>query len=603
MYKPLQSNKRRPTGANFTSSGATKGKNLRDMSQVLDPSQAVNLENVWIEGEGRTPKREGYDTVYTHGSSVSGIDAMATYTNDDLLVAYDTTLAIVDTTAWTAVEIKTDFSAEITTIKKYGDYAFVGNGEDKIYRVSKTLAYDGQTVNFAVGETVTGGTSGATAIILEDADAGATGTLTLGSIVGVFEDNESLTSPGGGDGNVNGVVTAAVEEIADAPRASVIEVIGPRLFAGGIKGEEDKVIYSEVDDGSNPPFDGWTQGTTSLSAGALDSRGMGAVTGIQSFDQLVVVFSERGRYAFNIGVFDSAGTISKKDDILWEERGLGGSGASKITEYGLFYTDAKNVRVLEQIGTSDIKYSSRELKISSALSDRYMEKFNFDEAKIIEDSKRELVYILCKKSSAFNNWFLVWHPKTSAFSEFSALNLQDIVEIDGVMHAGLSNETKIVELFNGQSSDDGRPIYTEIIQEVTGKGPYSYSDTERIYIEGWLHPESSTSICFDKWSYTNAYTENVKCITWTPDLLINTANAGIGGAIGAPIGGGGVEGDDYVVDYPGLVSNFAGRRLVIRRYKKLRIKITTNHIYPSVFSWYTILSKEVGNIRKANLTL
>jgi hypothetical protein len=47
-----------------------------------------------------------------------------------------------------------------------------------------TLAYNTQTANYTVGAILTGATSGSKAVILADTDAGATGTLTLGSISG-----------------------------------------------------------------------------------------------------------------------------------------------------------------------------------------------------------------------------------------------------------------------------------------------------------------------------------------------------------------------------------------------------------------------------------
>ncbi len=68
------------------------------------------------------------------------------------------------------------------------------------------LAYDGQTGNFTVGLVVTGGTSGATGTIHADADAGATGTLTLKNIKGTFQNNEAITDTSTGAATVNGVL-------------------------------------------------------------------------------------------------------------------------------------------------------------------------------------------------------------------------------------------------------------------------------------------------------------------------------------------------------------------------------------------------------------
>ncbi len=66
------------------------------------------------------------------------------------------------------------------------------------------LFYDAQTANFTVGQVVTGGTSGATALIVYDNDAGATGTLDVINIVGgPFVDNEPLSDPLGGAATSN----------------------------------------------------------------------------------------------------------------------------------------------------------------------------------------------------------------------------------------------------------------------------------------------------------------------------------------------------------------------------------------------------------------
>jgi hypothetical protein len=70
------------------------------------------------------------------------------------------------------------------------------------------LFYDAQTVNFAADETLTGGTSGATATILADTDWGTEGCLTLGDISGTFQDNETITDSQGtpGSATANGTI-------------------------------------------------------------------------------------------------------------------------------------------------------------------------------------------------------------------------------------------------------------------------------------------------------------------------------------------------------------------------------------------------------------
>ena len=100
-------------------------------------------------------------------------------------------------------------AAQITT--SAGSFLVMANGTNfpmhyngaAFYPIStaavNNVGYDALVTAFAVGETVTGGTSGATATILGIVQTSATaGTLRVGSITGgPFQDNEALTSAGG----------------------------------------------------------------------------------------------------------------------------------------------------------------------------------------------------------------------------------------------------------------------------------------------------------------------------------------------------------------------------------------------------------------------
>lgn len=102
---------------------------------------------------------------------------------------------------WSAVQVST----------AGGDYLVMANGSDLMHYYTgsaffpinaaavNTLGYDALVTAFAVGQTVTGGTSGATATILSIVQSSATvGSLRLGPITGgPFQDNEALTSATG----------------------------------------------------------------------------------------------------------------------------------------------------------------------------------------------------------------------------------------------------------------------------------------------------------------------------------------------------------------------------------------------------------------------
>jgi hypothetical protein len=63
--------------------------------------------------------------------------------------------------------------------------------------------FDAQTAAFTNGAKLTGGTSGATAIIDRIYDAGTTGTLTLSDITGTFANDETITDTGSGSATAN----------------------------------------------------------------------------------------------------------------------------------------------------------------------------------------------------------------------------------------------------------------------------------------------------------------------------------------------------------------------------------------------------------------
>jgi len=100
-----------------------------------------------------------------------------------------------------------------------GNFLVIVNGSDPMQIYDGTdwyaitdepvnrLNYDAETVTFVVGGTLTGGTSGATAVITRVVDNGTTGHLLLGTITGTFQDNEIITGSLGGSATADGTVT------------------------------------------------------------------------------------------------------------------------------------------------------------------------------------------------------------------------------------------------------------------------------------------------------------------------------------------------------------------------------------------------------------
>ncbi len=93
------------------------------------------------------------------------------------------------------------FTAGEAAIDALGGSALVGV-QAPAAATSFFLDYDTQTVNFTVGQLLTGGSSGATGTISADTDNGATGTLTLTGVSGIFTSGETITSAVAGSGKV-----------------------------------------------------------------------------------------------------------------------------------------------------------------------------------------------------------------------------------------------------------------------------------------------------------------------------------------------------------------------------------------------------------------
>ena len=94
------------------------------------------------------------------------------------------------------------------------------------------LNYDAESAPFTQGETLTGGTSGATGIIVKVIDGGTTGTLWLDSVTGTFQDNEAITDGGTGSATADGVTTTLFGKVDGVDPANLSHnwVYKNRLF-------------------------------------------------------------------------------------------------------------------------------------------------------------------------------------------------------------------------------------------------------------------------------------------------------------------------------------------------------------------------------------
>lgn len=592
MYQPLTI---KPSGSRINQAltfMAPRGENLRDLPQAMDASMALKIVNYLITSNGQLEKRKGLLRLFTVAGT-TGITMLKKYTDDVYIFGYATTVAAYRISTGAVTNIKADFLAnngfEGT---RYGDYFYVCNGVERIWRISQTLAYDAQTANFNLGATLTGGTSGATAIILQDVDAGATGTLTLGAITGTFQNNELITDNGAvpGSADVNGTVAFAITEIATSPRRTqAIAAINSRLFAG----TSDSVQYSAIDTGTNPPFTDWAVSTLATGAGRVDNRRAGTVRSIVDLADFILVFADEGKYAFKIDTIDSAGTLSKIDTPIMSRLDFGGARGAISTPKGVFYANERGLWQLTAIGQADVPFSDQERIITKLLTTNFFDDLTLTNMDLVFDSKRETVFMTCARNSTINNFVLWANVETGAIGEFSGWNLNRFLQ-DGIHTYGVdSRNRQAYECFEG-FSDDGNDIGTEYLQELNTGGLETRKFLMGLYVQGFLSASTSLTVRFDIFDVQGRPITDKLRFTWTSQYNLNGAD-GYSNARYASSSYGGDE------DFANTIESFDGIRPFIRNYQRIRVHITGGDELPHIISWIKIISKEKVQIRRRRL--
>ncbi len=571
-----------------------KGVNIRDLPQLLNVDYALIMQNFYITADGGLIKRAGIQKV----EEIAGlypIKFLLPFTPDLLIYAYQNKLAVYDRTTDTSTVITT-YSSDFATYSgdRYGDYFFVTDGRQEIGRVSRTLAYDGQTVNFTVGDTVTGGTSGATAIILQDADSGATGTLTLGSINGVFVDNETLTDSSGGTAVANGAVSWAFNTVAGSPICKVLRVIGNRLFAGALSDNQAGVWYSQADSGANPPFATWTPGTGQADAGQIFFRNAGEVYDIKEYGQnIILVLSEFGKWAFYISVIDSGGTLKKVDEVVLQKVDFGGRNGI-MTDRGFFYVNKAGLWNLVSLGQPNIPFSKQEMEETQLLGNNYFQDVDFSNASIAYDPTRKLILVACAKDSATNNRILVYNVEFKAITFFTGWNISRFADINGEIYAGSAQSTKLYKIFEG-NSDDGAEIWTEFYQEVRLGELATRQMLKEFYIQGFLSSSSNIEVSFDIYNKDGNFVQNKTVWNWTAQ-----AGSTLSDGFGVASWGTSSWGGD--IDLANTVESFDGCDPRIANFQRVRIRIKENSRLPFAVNWFSMGGRIKAKIRRRKIS-
>lgn len=593
MYTPLQVDNQNRKSTQV-STMAQKGLNLEGLPELMDLEYAKKIVN-YIPYSFGIATRGGLEKKGEVAGLSSGITLSKYYTDDKFVVGYGTTIAIFDLSAQTFTNLKTDFSTSVRWGGgRYGDYFFVTNGVDKPYRISQTLNYDAQTANFTVGSILTGGTSGATAVILEDSDSGVTGTLTLGKISGTFQNNEIITDVDGGSATSDGTLTFIITEITNAPICDDISFVGPRAVAISLSTDETAVQISEVGTGANPPFNTWNTGTGNTQGAIVSFRNAGKARSCVPLGPYFVVFSDEGYFAFSVDQLDSAGTLKKVETVQDYITDFGGARGAITTPEGIFYINEAGLWRMLQVGQTDVPYSRQQQLTTVLLDDSYFANANLDNADLVYDEVQKLILVTYADGSTVNNKVLAYKKsdEIEALFEIEGWSLNRFTKYNKRVYASSSVDGRIFECFKGHT-DDGLAIATEYTQELPLNGLWTKHALNRFYNKGFLSIDSVVDVYFDIYDAEGEPLQAKRGNRWTAQRNDNVVDEWGSASWGQSAWGG-----DF--DLSSMVESFDGCRPKISRAQRISVRYVSSVTVPHIINWFSaeIIDKSSIRVRK-----
>jgi len=244
--------RQQPPSANVALAAPTGGWVSANNLAEAPPKTAAVLEN-WYPTSTGIKMRSGslrHATVSESGEPCESLMAYIGLAVREMFAGCDGNIFDLTTVADPDVEPtpvvtgqQSNYYAHVNFANSGGNWMPVANGTDPMLvydgddfwplnSTIYTLDYDAEVAPFTVGETVTGGTSGATGVILKVVDNGTDGTLYINTLTGNFQNNEAITDGAGGDADADGTEVVFLPAISgvDASTIDHVNVYRNRLW-------------------------------------------------------------------------------------------------------------------------------------------------------------------------------------------------------------------------------------------------------------------------------------------------------------------------------------------------------------------------------------
>ena len=450
--------------------------------------------------------------------------------------------------------------------------------DDEFTQVGGPTASVTQINPFEVGEKIIG--EDASAIILEKNG----NEYVLGDIRGEFT-LERVDGDKDGIGDITETLNWKVtENVAPASRSVVLRE--KHLILVGLKSEPWTCQFSPQDDGSNPAFNQWNEGSTLSDSFKQPYKSAGNARSVEVLNSSpisFVIFGERGFNAFSIGQIDTGGILSRITPAINFDSSSGAADASFTTTAGIYTAvNKKGIYRMTSVGYRNIFNSSDRSEVTNLLGDDFFKDVDFSNTDMVEYHKNNSVLITCAKSSARNNIVIVLDRANRSIYYFDGMFIQRFFKSNEELYATSSIDGRIFKMFVG-SKDGDNEINYRLVQEVPTGSPTSRKDTSHLHVQGQLKTNSEVKFTFNAIDEKGAKAYSTKCLAWSTDALREVPK---GYALSKPIG------EHISAEY---INAPKGYRMRIPNFVHLEVEVTSNS--PHILEWFTLDYREKGKVR------
>lgn len=478
-----------PPAKPFTFPAPVRGWVTNDPLSTPSPGGALVLEN-WFPQQSSIRMRGGLQKTATVTDPCLSLMAYVSGTASQLFAAtetdvYDVTPPVADVDVAPAADVAGQTAGVYSSTMfatAGGTYLVAVNGADLMLQydgatwrsvdaATTSLAYDAETGTFTTGLTVTGGTSGATGIIVELIDAGATGTLRLRNVTGTFQDNEIVTDSSTGSATTNipsGVTTYPGIAGVDTADLSFVWSHKNRMFF--IEADSLTAWYLPVDSV------GGTAAEFSL-AGVFREGGKLLIGGTWStdagdgMDDVCLFISDQGEVA----VFQGTNPASAADWVQAGRYDIGRPlGAAATLRAGGDFVLATEDGLLPVSASVQKDRAALSLSaISRAIEPDWKEyvRTRTSDWSIAKWTARNLALIAIPATTGQADENLVVNLQTGAWAKWTGWQVSCSIEFEGAAYIGTADGE--VFLADTSGSDNGELYFCTYVglHEAMGAGP------------------------------------------------------------------------------------------------------------------------------------